>query len=61
MRAYVLVTGIVFGLVVIAHILRAVAEGPALAASPWFLLATAVAAGLAGWAFRLVASPRERK
>jgi len=60
MRAYVLVTGVVFGLVVVAHILRAITEGPALAASPWFLLATAVAAALTVWAIRLLASHRDR-
>lgn len=60
-RAYLLTTGSVFGLITIAHIWRAIAESRALATDPWFILITLVAAGLCIWAvrlFRLTASTR---
>ncbi len=54
MKAYVIVTGVVFGLITILHIWRAVAEGPHLATDPGFLVLTAVAVALCLWAARLV-------
>jgi hypothetical protein len=54
MRAYVLITGVIFGLITLAHIWRVFAEGLHLAASPVFILLTAVAAGLCFWAWRLL-------
>jgi len=54
MKAYVMTTGALFGLLVAAHIWRAIEEGPHLAKDPWFVLFTFVAAGLALWAWRLV-------
>lgn len=53
MRAYVIVTGIVFGLVVVAHVLRMLLESPALATEPSYLGLTLFAAALTIWAVRL--------
>jgi len=53
MKAYVMTTGSIFGLVVAAHVLRAVDEGPHLAADPVFMLTTAIAAALGVWAWRV--------
>lgn len=54
MKAYVTITGVVFGLLALVHVWRAIAEGPQLATDPWFLLITAIAAAMSLWAFRLV-------
>ena len=54
MKAYVMTTGAVFGLITLAHIWRVVAEGPNMAKDPWFVLITVVAAALCVWAWRLV-------
>jgi len=54
MRAYLITTGTVFGLITLAHIWRVLAEGPHLATDPVFALLTVIAAGLSFWAWRLV-------
>jgi hypothetical protein len=53
MKAYIVTTGSLFGLIVGAHVLRMVVE-PHLDADPWYILLTAAAAGMTTWAFRLV-------
>ena len=53
MRAYVTTTGVVFGLLTLAHIWRVMAEGPNVA-NPGFLLITLAAAALSIWAWRLL-------
>lgn len=53
MRAYLLVTGTVFGLIVVAHVWRAVSESHRLARDPGFVALTLVATGLSVWAFTL--------
>lgn len=53
MKAFLVVTGTVFGLVVIAHLARMVAE-PRTAAEPWYWAITIAAAVLSVWAWRLV-------
>ncbi len=53
MRPYLLVTGTVFALIVIAHVWRVVAESTRLARDPWFLFLTCLAAALSIWAFAL--------
>lgn len=59
MKAYVTTTGILFFLVTLAHIWRAIEEGPGLLKNPWWVLITVAAAALSIWAWRLVrASPR---
>ena len=54
MRAYVMVTGTLFGMLVVAHVLRVVQEGPALAQEPWYILITLASASLCVWAWLLV-------
>ena len=52
MRSYVAVTGIIFGLLTVAHIWRIFLE-PHLATDPWFLTFTIVAATLSVLAWRV--------
>lgn len=54
MKAYLITTGTVFGLVVVAHIWRAVEEGPALAKNPFYIVLTVAAVALCLWACRLL-------
>ena len=54
MKAYLLTTGIAFGLIVVAHVWRVIAESPSLARDPGFIVLTVIAAGMCGWAFYLV-------
>jgi protein-S-isoprenylcysteine O-methyltransferase Ste14 len=54
MRAYVRTSGAIFGLLTVAHILRVIAEGPHLAADPWYVLITVAAAALCLWAWRVL-------
>jgi hypothetical protein len=54
MKAYVMTTGVVFGLVTVAHLWRLVEEDPGLWTDPWYILLTIVAAALSLWAWRLL-------
>jgi hypothetical protein len=54
MKAYVITSGAVFGLLTLAHILRVFAEGSHLATDPWFVLITVAAAALCFWAWRVL-------
>jgi len=54
MKAYVITTGAVFGLLTLMHVWRVFAEDRRLARDPWFILITVVAAGLCLWAWRLL-------
>jgi hypothetical protein len=58
MKAYLIVTGLIFGLLALAHFLRTVAEWDRLATDPWFILVGpgigAIAAALGLWAARLL-------
>ena len=59
MKAYVITTSVVFGMLVLAHILRAIAEGSQVVKEPFFILTTLAAAALFVWAIRLLRrSPR---
>ena len=53
MKAYVMTTGAVFGLLSLAHLWRIVEERH-LATDPWFVLITVAAGGLSLWAWRLL-------
>ena len=53
MKTYVAVTGIVFGLITLAHVWRAIQEGPRVL-NVWWILLTVATAALGVWAFRLV-------
>ena len=54
MKAYVMSTGALFGLLTLAHLLRILQEGPHLATDPWYVLITLAAAALCLWAWRLL-------
>ncbi|HEY6064677.1 MAG TPA: hypothetical protein VIY96_00885 [Thermoanaerobaculia bacterium] len=54
MRAYLMTSGAVFGLVTLAHLWRMIDEWPRMAMEPWYLLLTAASAALAVWAWRLL-------
>jgi threonine/homoserine/homoserine lactone efflux protein len=49
MKAYVITTGILFGILTVIHIARLVAEGPQMM-NPWFILVTVIGAALCIWA-----------
>jgi hypothetical protein len=53
-KAYVVVTGAVFGLLTLAHLLRIMEEGSHLATDIGWVLITVASAGLCIWAFRLL-------
>lgn len=54
MTAYVKTSGAIFGLLVLAHVLRAFAEGPHVVRDPFFVLSTLIAAGLCLWAVQIL-------
>jgi hypothetical protein len=57
-KAYLVVTGSIFGLIALAHLARTVAESQRLGSDPWFYLEGPglglVAAALSLWAWRLL-------
>jgi hypothetical protein len=53
MRAYVITTGAIFGLIILAHVWRVIEEGPRLATDPTFVFTTLVSVALSLWAWRL--------
>lgn len=54
MRAYVLTSGTLFGLLVLAHMARLFAEGARVLESPMFVVTTLLAAGMTAWAVRVL-------
>ena len=58
MRAYLVTTGTLFGLIAVAHLARTITESQLLASDPWFYLEGPglglVAAALSLWAWRLL-------
>ena len=50
MNAYLITSGVIFGLITVAHVWRAFAEGPRLAKEPLFICLTLLAAALCLWA-----------
>jgi hypothetical protein len=52
MKAYILTTGVIFGLITVAHVLRIIVE-PHLATDPLYILLPFIAAALCVWAWRL--------
>ena len=59
MKAYLITTCAVFGVVTLAHIWRIIEEWPHLATEPWYLLLTIATAALGIWAWHLLRlSPR---
>jgi hypothetical protein len=57
MKPYLIVTFGLSVLLVAVHALRFALEGAHVARDPWFVGATAVAAGVAVWAWRLLRRP----
>jgi hypothetical protein len=47
-------TGVLFGLIAVAHVWRVFEEGAGLAADPFFILLTVAAVALSLWAWRLI-------
>lgn len=54
MKAYLITTGTVFGLLAVLHAWRVVAESTDMARDPFFVGITIVAAGFCVWAFYLL-------
>ena len=54
MKAYVMTTGALFGLLVVAHLWRIIAESRQLATDPGYLLITATAAAFCLWSWRVL-------
>jgi hypothetical protein len=54
MKAYVMTTGTIFGLITLAHIWRVIEEGRHLATEPFFVLLTVATAAMCAWAWRLL-------
>jgi hypothetical protein len=59
MKAYVTTTGALFSLLVVAHIWRAVVEGPSVIKSPIFVASTIVATAMVVWAWRVRSSIKQ--
>jgi hypothetical protein len=57
-KAYLVITGAIFGMMGVLHVWRAIAEWHLLAIDPWYFLGMAaigaVAAALSVWAWRLL-------
>ena len=60
MKAYLITTGTIFGLITLAHVARMVVE-PHVWTEPVFLLLTVLAAGLSVWAWKLLKQSGARK
>jgi hypothetical protein len=58
LKAYLVITGSIFGLIALAHLARTIAESQRLGSDPWFYLEGPglglVAAALSLWAWRLL-------
>ena len=53
MKAYVIVTGLLLVLLVVAHVLRVFQEGINVARDPWFLFTTAASFSICFWSWRM--------
>jgi hypothetical protein len=51
MRTYVITSGTIFALLVLAHVARMIAESVALARDPSYVIITLAAAAMSIWAF----------
>ena len=54
MKAYLITTVTLFGLITLAHVARIAAEGSHLATDPVFVCLTSLAAGICVWGFALL-------
>jgi hypothetical protein len=60
MKAYLITTGTVFGLLAFAHVWRVIGESRSLGVDPWFVLITVISAAMSVWAFRLLKTSTRR-
>lgn len=64
MKAYLITTGTIFGLIGVMHLLRAIAEWHLLTTDPVYFLSMAalglLAAGLSAWGWRLLRTGSRR-
>ena len=58
MKAYIVTTGVLFAVLVIAHLLRIAGGETALVRDPFFVAATIIPTALCVWAWRLVRRSR---
>ncbi len=61
MKCYLITTGVIFGLITVAHVWRIIAEWPRLARDPWYIFLTLLAGTLCIWAWRLLVSRGDGK
>jgi protein-S-isoprenylcysteine O-methyltransferase Ste14 len=58
MKAYLITTGTLFGLIAVMHLLHAIGDWQRFGTDPWYFMGMAalgvVAAGLSVWAWRLL-------
>ena len=57
MKAYLWITGMIFGSITVAHVWRVFSESRSLLNDPFFVILTLLSAGLCVWAARLVRLP----
>jgi hypothetical protein len=58
MRAYVITTGVLFGLLTVAHVLRMATENADLARDPFYVAITLLSAALCAWSVYVLRRPR---
>lgn len=58
MRAYVITSGTIFGLLALAHVLRIAGEDARLASDPFYVGITAAAAALCAWSVAVLRRAR---
>jgi hypothetical protein len=56
MKAYLATSGVIFGLITLLHFWHAYTDGSRRLADPFFMLTTAIAAGLCLWSMVLLRS-----
>lgn len=61
MKAYLVVTATMFGLLTLAHLWRVYAESMGLARDPWYVLTTVLSAAMCVWGSRLLFATRARQ
>ena len=54
MKAYIMTTGAVFGLLALAHVWRIIVEGQGVATDPFFIFITVLSAAFCIWAWRVL-------
>jgi hypothetical protein len=57
MKAYVMTTGVLFGLLTAVHVWRFIDEGSPILRDPWYIGITVASTALCLWAIRLLRAP----